>query len=72
MGDATSVHKRQLVDKAVNTLICKVDAKNCEKLCTLTKFPEHSEWIDINARNTFHKGVGAGTLKCVVGFNDCG
>ena len=30
------------------------------------------EWIDLEARNCFNSGVGAGTLKCVYGYNHHG
>ena len=36
------------------------------------KNPEHWEWIDNEARKTFYERVGAGTLKCLTGFNHYG
>ena len=34
--------------------------------------PEYWNWINMEARNTSHEGVGAGTLKCVTGHNHYG
>ena len=34
--------------------------------------PETLQWIDINARNCFYEGAGAGTLKCSIGSNHYG
>ena len=36
------------------------------------KIPEYFEWIGIEARNLFHKGVGTGALKCATSFNHYG
>ena len=33
------------------------------------KILEYWHWIDIEARNCFSQGVGAGMLKCITGYN---
>ena len=50
----------------------ELDAKKSEQEYAASKFPEHYEWIDIEARNTFHEGVGAGILKCIIRYNHHG
>jgi len=72
IGLSTPVHNRMIRDKAVNTLIREIDASENEVNYAKSKVPEHWEWLDIEARNTFHEGVGAGTLKCITGFNHYG
>ena len=37
--------------------------KKNENECAQSKFPEQYEWINIEGRNTFNEGVGAGTLN---------
>ena len=36
------------------------------------KFPACYQWIDANARNSFCRGTGIGSLKSLVGFNHYG
>ena len=69
---ATLMHKGVIKDKAINTLIQETDVQKYEEEYAKFKLPEHWSWIDLEARNAFHKGVGAGTLKCVTGYNHCG
>ena len=59
-------------DKNITTLIREIDAKRSEREVVQEAFPENWEWVDVEARNCFDKGVGAGTLKCVRGFNHHG
>ena len=66
------MHKGQIVDKAINTIIQEIDTKEREKEYLASKIPEYYDWIDMEAKNTFHEGVGAGTLKCITGFNQYG
>ena len=50
-------------------LIREVDAKKSELEAIKEKVKEKHEWVDRDARNCFHRGVGAGTLKCIMGYN---
>ena len=50
----------------------EIDAKQYERDYAESKFPEYHEWLDLEARNVFHEGIGAGTLKCISGFNHYG
>ena len=43
IGDTMLMHRGQLVDKAVNTLIREIDAKKCEESYAASKVPEYSE-----------------------------
>ena len=52
-------------NKAVGTLIREVDSQQQEEEYVKSKTPEHWNWIDMEARNKFHEGVGARTLKCI-------
>jgi len=69
IGKTTPIHKGVIKDKAINTLIQEIDAQKQEEEYAKKKLPEHWEWIDLEARNTFHEGIRAGTLKCIAGFN---
>ena len=66
------IHEGEIKDKAVAVLIREVDAIKYEEEYAKSKLFEKWNWVDINARNMFHKGIGAGTLKCVTGYNHCG
>ena len=57
------------MDKSISVLIREVDAKKRERDYAASKVPEYHEWLDLEARNTFHEGVGARILKCVTGYN---
>jgi hypothetical protein len=69
VADIIPIHENVISDKSIRVLIREIDTKENEKLYAESKCPEYSSWLDIEARNVFHEGVGAGTLKCVVGFN---
>ena len=43
-----------------------------KKRYAASKLLEYYDLVDLEARNTFHKEVGAGTLKCIIGFNHYG
>ena len=68
VGSTILVHNEVLKDKAVDVLIREIDAHHHEA----EHLPEHWNYIDLEARNTFHEGVGLVTLKCVTGHNHCG
>ena len=72
IGSTTLIHNGVMKDKAVGTLIREVDAQQQEEEYLKSKIPEHWNWIDVEARNTFHEGVGAGTLKYITGQNHYG
>ena len=72
IGSTTSIHNVVIKEKAASTLIRIVDAQYQEEECIKTKMPEHWNQIDLEARNTFHEGVGVGTLKHVIGHNEYG
>ena len=61
-----------IIDKNINVLIREIDAKHCEEMAAKERVKEGWEWVDQDARNCFHGGVGARTLKCVYGFNHHG
>ena len=50
----------------------EVDTKQSESDYAASKYPEYYSWLDVEARNMFHQGVGAGTLKCVTRYNHHG
>ena len=58
-----------VLDKNINVLIREVDAKACELEATKDKGRDKHNWIDREAQNCFHRGVGARMLKCVVEHN---
>ena len=66
------MHNGKINNKAVNTLIWEIDAIECKREYLEMKIPQYHQWIDIGVRNTFHKVVGIGTLKCITGFNHYG
>jgi len=72
VADTTPIYKNVISNKLISVLIWETDAKENEKLYAKSKYPEYLSWLDIEVRNVFHEGVGAGTLKCVVGFNHYG
>ena len=63
------VHREVIKYKSINTLIREIDAQEHEVIYLKSKIPEYWNWIDLEARNTFHEGIGAGILKCVIGYN---
>jgi len=69
IGKTIPIHKGVINDKAINTLIREIDAQKQEEEYTKKKLHKHWEWIDLEARNAFHEGVGAGILKCIAEFN---
>ena len=58
-----------MLDKNVNVLIREVNAKVHELEGIKEKVKDKHNWIDREARNCFHGGVGAGMLKYAMGFN---
>ena len=72
VAETTPIHDGYIVDKSIKMLIREIDAKICEKSYAESKIPEYSEWLDLEALNVFHEGVGSGTLKCITGFNHYG
>ena len=72
VADTTPICEGVLSDKSISVLIREVDARASEREYAETKNPEYFTWLDLEARNVFHDGTGAGTLKCVVGFNHYG
>ena len=65
--NTTPIHNGVTKDKAVSTLIREVGAQNQEEEDGKSKTPEHWSWVDLEERNSFHEGVGAGMLKCATG-----
>ena len=47
----------------------EIGTKQFERDYASSKFPEYYEWLDLEVRNVFHKGIWAGALKCMSGFN---
>ena len=72
VAETTPIHNGCIVDKSIQTLIREIDMKKCERTFAESKIPEYSEWLDLEAQNMFYEGVGAGTLKCITGFNHHG
>ena len=66
------MRNRLVNDKAVSALIWEVDAKGSETNCLISKTPEYYYLINLDARNIFSAGVGAGTLKYMISYNHCG
>ena len=56
----------------MNILVREIDAKMNEKAIIENKIGEKEAWVDIDARNYFHGGVGISTIKCVAGYNHHG
>ena len=54
---------------SVAVLIREIDARKFEKDYAKSKLLEKWNWINFDAKNMFHDGVGAGTFKSVTGFN---
>jgi hypothetical protein len=71
-GIATPIVEDEIIDKNVNVLVREIDAKQCELISVKERVKEGWEWVDLEARNCFNSGVGAGTLKCVYGYNHHG
>jgi len=69
VADNTLILKGELADKSISVLMREVDAKKSKSDYAASKYPEHYRWLDIEARNMFHQGVGAGTLKYVTRYN---
>ena len=65
----TLIYNREIMNKLISILMRKVDAKKWERDYAASKFPEYYKWLDLEAQNTFHEGVGAGILKCLMGYN---
>ena len=72
VGIAALIVNQKIVDKNINVLIREVDTRKSELEAIKEKVKDKYEWIDMDARNCFHEGVGVGTLKCVVGYNHYG
>lgn len=72
VGIEVPIVKGRIVDKNINVLIREIDAMKNEHEAIKEKVKEKHEWMDVEARNCFHGGVGNGTLNCVVGFNHHG
>ena len=63
VGIAALIVNQKIVDKNINVLIREVDTRKSELEVIKEKVKEKYEQVDIDARNCFYKGVGAGTLK---------
>jgi len=72
VGIEVPIVNGRIVDKNINVLIREIDAMKNEHEAIKEKVKEKHEWMDVEARNCFHGGVGNGTLNCVVGFNHHG
>ena len=71
IGSTIPVHDDVINDKVVGTLIREAHAQQLEEECVKIKTHKHWNWINMEAKNAFHEGVGAGTVKCVIGHNHC-
>ena len=72
IGIGTIQYKDKIIDKSIQVLIREHDAIVHEKQAAKDVIGEHWKWIDREARNSFSSGVGAGTIKCVWGYNHHG
>ena len=72
MGIVILVKKESILDKNINVLIRELDTKESEEIAMKDAAKEYWEQIDSNARNYFYRGVGARTLKCMLGYNHHG
>ena len=64
IGPNPPVLNQCMKDKNVQTFIREIVLNNHELRAVKYKQPETWHWIDVNTRNCFYEGIGAGTFKC--------
>ena len=65
----TPFREGKILDKNINVLICKINAKKIEKEALVRIVDNKWELIDIDARNSFYGGVGGSTIKYLLEYN---